>query len=80
MKATGSPASRFSGGAICRSSDRVEVHHRTYHNLHDEQLTDCVPLCYDCHQAEKRRLARRRDAQEVERMREQYNADQNGEA
>lgn len=33
----------------CNSSEKVEVHHRTYVRLDHEQLQDCVCLCKHCH-------------------------------
>lgn len=35
--------------ALCYSQEALEVHHRTYERLGDEELTDLVVLCADCH-------------------------------
>lgn len=35
---------------ICNSSDYLHVHHRTYENKGDEDLSDLTVLCSDCHQ------------------------------
>ena len=34
---------------VCNSSDRLEVHHRTYINLGHENRNDLTVLCHDCH-------------------------------
>lgn len=33
----------------CGSSKNLRVHHITYENLGEEQISDLVPLCEDCH-------------------------------
>lgn len=35
---------------ICNSKQKIEVHHRTYERLGHELLTDCIPLCAECHE------------------------------
>lgn len=35
--------------AIC-NAPKPEVHHRTYERLGHELLTDCIPLCDECHE------------------------------
>lgn len=35
---------------VCASTDRLEVHHRTYERLGNELLSDLVVLCRSCHQ------------------------------
>jgi len=44
-------ALRFAGFhcQVCNSSDRLEVHHRTYERRGHELLGDLVTLCNDCH-------------------------------
>ena len=34
---------------ICNSNDDLQVHHRTYDNIGNEQLTDLIALCKTCH-------------------------------
>lgn len=46
--------------AICYSSAKLEVHHRTYERLGHELNTDCIPLCKHCHKMANGR--RRREA------------------
>lgn len=36
--------------ALCYSDKKVDIHHRTYNHLGNEQLNDCVALCRKCHQ------------------------------
>jgi len=45
---------------VCCSSERLEVHHRTYERLGHEQPADLVVLCRRCHQVfhDNRTLAR----------------------
>lgn len=40
-----------SGGRcqVCNSTTALDVHHRTYENVGDEQPGDCTVLCRDCH-------------------------------
>lgn len=41
---------RFDGRcAVCNSADRLEVHHRTYERIYEEQVGDLIALCGDCH-------------------------------
>ena len=35
--------------ALCCSSEKLDVHHRTYVNLGNEGDTDCIALCRKCH-------------------------------
>ena len=35
---------------LCNISYKLEVHHRTYERLGDEELGDLFVLCVDCHQ------------------------------
>ena len=35
--------------AICYHAGGLEVHHRTYHRLHHESMTDLIPVCGQCH-------------------------------
>lgn len=41
---------------ICNSEVRLEVHHRTYDNLGDEQPSDLTVLCHDCHKRHSDRM------------------------
>lgn len=56
--------------AVCYCDGRLEVHHRTYDRLDHlrpgsgERMTDCVPLCRDCHAAAKRRQDRAKKHQQ----------------
>ena len=34
---------------LCNSDDNLQVHHRTYENLGDEQNADLIVLCANCH-------------------------------
>lgn len=34
----------------CKTSERLEVHHKTYRNIGNELLSNLVLLCRDCHQ------------------------------
>ena len=34
---------------LCASAKKLQVHHRTYERLGNEELTDLVTLCDDCH-------------------------------
>ena len=34
---------------LCYSMEDIQVHHRTYERLGREEMTDCVPLCSECH-------------------------------
>lgn len=34
---------------LCRSQERLEVHHNTYDNLGREYPEDLIVLCHDCH-------------------------------
>lgn len=34
---------------LCGSPKNLRVHHITYENLGEEQISDLVPLCEDCH-------------------------------
>ncbi len=34
---------------ICKSSDNIHVHHRSYKNIGNEDLHDLVELCANCH-------------------------------
>lgn len=36
--------------AICNASGPLEVHHRTYERLGEEDATDIIPLCPECHE------------------------------
>jgi hypothetical protein len=35
---------------ICNSSDRLEVHHRTYERRGGEDYRDVIALCHNCHE------------------------------
>lgn len=35
--------------ALCGSTDRLQVHHRSYENLGNEKLKQLIPLCEPCH-------------------------------
>lgn len=35
--------------AICNAQVPLSVHHRTYDRLGHEFLSDCIPLCDECH-------------------------------
>ncbi len=35
---------------VCKSADRLEVHHNTYERLGHERAADLVVLCRSCHQ------------------------------
>ena len=41
---------------ICNSSDRLEVHHRTYDNIGNELPGDLTVLCHSCHELYSKRL------------------------
>lgn len=41
----------------CASTDRLEVHHKTYERLGREELADVETLCRACHKAEHGRAA-----------------------
>ena len=41
---------------ICGSRDRLEVHHKTYVRLGQENVTDLIPLCAECHELVSKRL------------------------
>lgn len=34
---------------LCSSTTRIEVHHKTYKNIFNEQLEDLQVLCSECH-------------------------------
>ena len=36
--------------AICRSTEFLEVHHRTYERIGEERQEDLITLCRECHQ------------------------------
>src|SRR5262245_26223601 len=44
-------AIKRSGGQcqLCRSVERLEVHHNSYANFGNEQAEDLIVLCHDCH-------------------------------
>lgn len=36
--------------SVCKSNKRLQVHHLTYENIHNEDVfTDLITLCEDCH-------------------------------
>ena len=35
---------------VCGSKEKLHVHHKTYDRLYNEELTDLVCLCKDCHE------------------------------
>jgi hypothetical protein len=35
--------------AVARNPDRLDVHHRTYERVGQEQLRDLIVLCRTCH-------------------------------
>jgi hypothetical protein len=35
---------------ICRSKDKLHVHHKTYDRIYHEDLDDLVLVCEDCHE------------------------------
>jgi hypothetical protein len=35
----------------CSSTDNLHVHHLTYDRVGEEELTDLITLCKDCHEA-----------------------------
>jgi 5-methylcytosine-specific restriction endonuclease McrA len=39
----------WSGECCLCTSDAQDVHHRHYRTIGNESLTDCVPLCRQCH-------------------------------
>ncbi len=45
-------ASAYGKCSRCLTTDRLEVHHRTYARAGHELPTDVEVLCYDCHHAE----------------------------
>lgn len=34
---------------LCATTERIELHHRTYERVGRELLTDLIPLCAECH-------------------------------
>lgn len=34
---------------VCGSTDAMQAHHLTYHNIYDEQTEDLITLCRTCH-------------------------------
>ncbi len=34
---------------VCNSTDKIQVHHKTYDRLYDEEPDDLITLCYVCH-------------------------------
>lgn len=44
----------------CPSKERLEVHHRHYKNLGNEDLDDLTCLCHTCHEAITTRIRRER--------------------
>lgn len=55
---------RFANGKceMCYSTERIEVHHRTYEHLGAELMTDLLVLCADCHGRFSDKLPRFDDA------------------
>ena len=35
---------------LCNNADKLHVHHRTYKNLGDEDISDVIVLCCECHE------------------------------
>lgn len=50
----------FWGGrcCICNGKDNLQVHHRTYQHLGNEQLTDLILLCDRCHELHHKHTGR----------------------
>jgi len=44
--------------ALCFSTEKLEVHHRTYQRLGQEKLTDLIVLCDACHEQFHEKLGR----------------------
>lgn len=43
---------------VCRSTERLDLHHKTYKRIGRERLADLVWLCRACHQEAHARLKR----------------------
>lgn len=41
---------------VCNGSDRLEVHHRTYERIGQEDPADLTVLCHECHELFSRRM------------------------
>lgn len=37
---------------LCGSRHLLEVHHKTYKNIHHEEMEDLQVLCHSCHESE----------------------------
>lgn len=44
----------------CLSRDALEVHHKTYDRLFNEDMEDLITLCHECHEAITAVIRRRR--------------------
>lgn len=44
---------------VCNSEISLEVHHRTYDNIGDEQPSDLTVLCHECHELFSKRRQNR---------------------
>lgn len=51
---------RDRGCRICGHEHELQVHHRTYARVGDEDLLDLTVLCVDCHKTITRSLRRRK--------------------
>lgn len=51
---------RDNGCKLCGSKSDCEVHHRTYKDVGDEDLSDLTTLCSKCHSTVTSMLRRRR--------------------
>lgn len=44
----------------CNDSERLEIHHKHYRSVGNEDMDDLMVLCHDCHKKEHDRLRRLR--------------------
>ena len=44
---------------VCESTERLEVHHRTYERLGHERMSDLTVLCHVCHSLFSKRMQKR---------------------
>lgn len=53
--------------AICYLDGELQVHHRTYERLGEEWVTDCIPVCVNCHRKCDERRRREHAAMKAEK-------------
>lgn len=54
--------------ALCKSAEKIDVHHNTYERLGHEKISDVVCLCRNCHKMADRARQRAAEAKRTEML------------